>query len=265
MSFGHYALALGAKRATPRTSLGVLFAAAPLPAWRGSILATLWSSLMIAGVPAVANAQSALSRQFQALLTSEYTATVHGDTATLGRRLADDLVWINGQNGGVVTKSQLLAAVAPAAYSGGQTFIADSVHATRFGDVATVEYLRHDTWPMGRGVITDSWRALDVFAYRAGRWQVVRHTQVWLVSPVTPITLDSVALSAFVGRYQIRPGYVDNVHFEGGVLVATASGQSVGAHLVPVSSSAFSPDGTGAIIVFERDSTGRVLGYAQGY
>lgn len=230
-----------------------------------SSLVKLWLSLMLAGVPAVANAQSALSRQFQALLTSEYTATVHGDTATLGRRLADDLVWINGQNGSVVTKSQLLAAVAPAAYSGGQTFIVDSVHATRFGDVVTVEYLRHDTWPLGQGVLRDSWRALDVFVYRAGRWQVVRHTQVWLVMPVTPIALDSAALSAFVGRYQIRPGYVDNVHFEGGALVATASGQSAGAHLLPVSSSAFSPDGIGAMIVFERDSSGRVVGYAQGY
>jgi hypothetical protein len=199
------------------------------------------------------------------LLTREYTATVHGDTATLDRQLAGDLVWINGNNGSVMTKSQLLAAVAPSAASGGQTFVVDSVNATRFGDVATVEYLRHDTWPMGQGALRDSWRAMDVFVRRAGRWQVVRHTQVWLVSPVKPIELDSAALSAFVGRYQIRPGYVDDVHFERGALVATATGQSVGARLLPVSSSAFSPNGFGAIIVFERDAAGRVVGYAQGY
>src|SRR5437667_4306843 len=46
--------------------------------------------------------------------------------------------------------------------------------------------------------------------------------------------------------------------------VGSAPIQSVGAVLVPVSSSAFSPDGVGALMVFERDSAGRVVGYVQG-
>ena len=47
--------------------------------------------------------------------------------------------------------------------------------------------------------------------------------------------------------------------------MATASGQAAGARLIPVSGSAFSPDGIGAIIQFERDARGRVVGYVQGY
>jgi hypothetical protein len=34
---------------------------------------------------------------------------------------------------------------------------------------------------------------------------------------------------------------------------------------VPVSATVFSPDGTGALIAFEREATGRVVGYVQGY
>lgn len=92
-----------------------------------------------------------------------------------------------------------------------------------------------------------------------------RHTQVWLVSPAKSIDLDTATMNDFVGRYRIADGYVDNVHWEGKGLVATASGQSTGAQLVRVSTDAFSPDGLGAMIVFERDAAGRVIGYVQGY
>jgi hypothetical protein len=109
--------------------------------------------------------------------------------------------------------------------------------------------------------VTHSTRALEVFVWRRVQWRLEPHTQAWLVSPVTPVVLDSPALQGFVGRYQIAPGYVDDVHWEGSQLVATASGQATGATLVPVSTNAFSPDGVGALMVFERDATGRVLGY----
>src|SRR4051812_48946370 len=68
-----------------------------------------------------------------------------------------------------------------------------------------------------------------------------------------------------VGRYAVAPGIVDDVHMERGHPVATITGYSPGAVLVPVSASVFSPDGVGALISFERDATGRVTGYVQGY
>lgn len=213
-------------------------------------------------IPAFANAQDSVANVFRPLLASEYSATVRGDTTALKGFLADDLVWIVGVNGTEMTKGQLLAAAArfntPA-----PRFNADSVRATRFGNVATVEYRRDDHWPKGAGESVTSWKALDVFALRKGRWLLERHTQVWLVSPVKPIVLDSITMNAFVGRYEIGEGYVDNVHWEGRALVATASGQSTGAHLMPVSAAAFSPDGVGALIMFERDASGRVIGYVQ--
>ena len=109
------------------------------------------------------------------------------------------------------------------------------------------------------------WLVLDVFAQRGGRWQLVRRVQAWAVAPVQPVTVDSAALQAFVGRYAVAPGYVDDVHWESGHLVATISGYPPGGRLVPVSASVFSPDGVGALIAFERDPSGRVTGYVQGY
>ena len=227
-----------------------------------------WSVIITLGaVPNSAVGQgtpAALSATFRPLLDAEYSAMVRGDTAALGAMLADDLVWIVGPNGSEMTKKQLLGAAAQS-NAPAPRFDVDSVRAERFGDVATVEYRRTDHRPMGNGDFVTSWKAMDVFALHKSRWLLERHTQVWLITPVTPISLDSTAMSAFVGRYQVEAGYVDNVHWEGKNLVATASGQTEGAHLVPVATDVFSPDGVGALISFERDANGRVLGYVQGY
>lgn len=227
----------------------------------------MWGSVVIlSGVATTAHAQAPLSDTFHNLLVAEYAATIRGDTATLGRQLADDVVWLVGANGGVTVKRDLLATVAkyyPQSHA--PRFAVDSVHATRFGDVVIVDYLRTDTWPLGDSSSTDSYRALDVFVMRDRRWQLERHTQVWLTSPVTALASDFASMNAFVGHYRIGPGYVDNVHWEGDDLVATSTGQTVGARLVPVSATAFSPDGVGALIVFERNASGRVVGYVQAY
>jgi len=230
------------------------------------LIASCVCAALVSNIVAVAHAQSPLSDTFHKLLVSEYAATIAGDTATLGRLVADDAVWFLGANGAIMGKGDLLKITAQN-YPQPQAprFDVDSVHATRFGNVATVDYLRNDTWPMGDSVSRNSYRALDVFVMHEGRWQLERHTQVWLKAPITAIALDSTSMNAFVGRYRIGPGYVDNVHWEGKHLVATSSGQSVGAELVPVSATAFSPDGTGVVIVFERDANGRVLGYVQAF
>jgi hypothetical protein len=104
-----------------------------------------------------------------------------------------------------------------------------------------------------------------VILRRDGGSRIVHHTLSWLARPVQPIAVDSSALQRFVGRYQIAPGYVDNVHWESGHLVATASGQAAGARLVAVSVNSFSPDGVGAVITFERDAAGLIVDYVQAY
>ena len=232
---------------------------------RRSTLAALCASGLVPGaLPNMARAQAYLAGGFQSLLVARYAAIARGDTAALRPQLADDLIWVIGTNGAEVTKLQLLSAVARPQVPAPR-FEVDSVRAQRIGDVAIVQYRRADHRQVGTYAVTSWTRALEVFVRRGGQWLLERHTQVWLVTPVTPVALDSAVLQAFVGRYQIGPGYVDNVHWEGNRLVATASGQRTGAILVSVSATAFSPDGEGALMVFERDATGRVLGYVQGY
>jgi hypothetical protein len=170
---------------------------------------------------------------------------------------------------GLVAQSAALAALPRAPGASPALRVAlDSVRVRLVAPGAAVaEYLRTDERALGTGAGTTAYRtrAVAVFAWRGGAWRLTHHAQTWVPARAVPAALDSAAQQAFVGRYEIAPGAVDSVHWARGALVATLSGQTVGARLVPVSATAFSPDGTGAVIAFERDAAGRVTGYVQGF
>lgn len=240
---------------------------------RGFRASGLWAiAVLVCAGSRAAHAQTGtqalLPNALRSALDRLYGAAASGDSAALRPWLADDLVWVVGATGAPATKAQILAASGrPPALP--TRFDVDSVRVRRVGDVALVTSRRTDRRTLSAGVggytSVATWRVLDVFARRTGRLQLVHHTQTWLVAPVTPVALDSGAQQAFVGRYAVAPGIVDSVHWTGGALWATVTGFAPGGRLVPVGASVFSPDGTGALIAFERDAAGRVTGYVQGY
>lgn len=206
----------------------------------------------------------ASARELRTVVDSLYAALTRGDSAVLRSRLAKDLVWVVGATGDELSYSQLLA-LASRAQNPPPRFDVDSVEVHGMEDLALVSFRRTDHRSVASVDFPARWRVLDVFGKRGGRWQLLHHMQTWLVVPVKPVSIDSVSLQAFVGRYAAAPGIVDDVHWENGHLGATLTGFPPGARLVPVSGSVFSPEGVGALIAFERDSTGRVIGYVQGY
>lgn len=200
---------------------------------------------------------------FADLIRARNDAIARGDSAAVHKDITDDMEWVIGATGTPLQTPQFLAAISQA-QNPPPEFTIDSVHARNLGDVATVTYRRRDRRRLGN-VSTESWtRALEVYVRRDGRWLLAQHSHTWIVQAPTPIALDSTSLAAFVGRYQIGDGVADNVHFENGHLVATLSGLTVGGELMPVSEDAFSPDGMAPLIVFERDASGRIIGYVQG-
>jgi hypothetical protein len=199
---------------------------------------------------------------FQKLLSTRYEAIARGDSATVHRQIAADMHWVIGANGASINAVQFLAAVSHPQVPAPR-FDIDSLRARIVGTVATISYRRLDRRVSGATEVVDYSRALEVFVRRGADWILLEHSQTWVVQSPQPVTLDSATLNAFVGRYEVGPGFVDNVHWEGGHLVATSSTESQGATLVPVSASAFSPNGIAPLIVFERDASGRVVGYVQ--
>lgn len=196
-----------------------------------------------------------------------YGAIAHADTIALGRWLSTDLRWVSGNSGSVATRQQLLNAASRAIPEIRLEYEVDSVETRKTGSVATVDYLltNRRTFRDYQTIFTS--RVTDTFAREGGSWRLLRHIQAWTVHSPDTTSLDSLHLAAFVGRYDRGHGYIDDVHFHDGHLVAQSTYEALmgapGARLYPVSANAFSPERSAPMIVFERDDRGRVTGYVQ--
>ena len=226
---------------------------------------SLCTAFVIAVSGCASSEDGSLDTEFHGRLVAFNAAVARADTAALDHQIADDLIWVIGATGDAVGKARLLAA-ASIPQNPVPHIDVDSVHVRRLGDMAVVNYLRTDRRRVGGYEISFAWRVFETYVRNGARWQVARHMQTWVhLAPATPTAVDSATLASFVGHYEIDPSFIHNVPFEGRELVATPTGQREGGHLVPVSESAFVPDGVGALLVFERDRRGRVTGYVQGY
>jgi hypothetical protein len=201
-----------------------------------------------------------------------FAAIASGDTALLHARVADGLRWVSGTSGGVIGKDRLLAAAARTSSTVSLSYRVDSLQTWQHGDIATAEYRLTDRRTFREYMPTFISRASDVYVRRGvgsepRRWELMRHTQTWIVRAPDTTSMDVLALRDFVGRYDRGAGYIDDVHLVNGYLVAPSTLETLlgapGAHLWPVSSSTFSPEGSAPMIVFERDGSGRVTGYVQ--
>lgn len=201
-----------------------------------------------------------------------FAAIASGDTVAIRARIADDLRWVSGTSGSVIGKTRLLAAAARTSSVVSLSYKVDSLQIWQQGDVATAEYRLTDRRTFREYQPTFISRASDVYVRRGSgeeppRWQLLRHTQTWIVRAPDTTSLDTSALRPFVGRYDRGAGYIDDVHFLNGYLVAQSTLEALlgapGARLWPVSHSTFSPEGSAPMIVFERTASGRVIGYVQ--
>jgi hypothetical protein len=196
-----------------------------------------------------------------------YAMISRADTVALRALLSTELRWVLGSSGAVATKQQLLSAASRPNPDVRLEYQMDSVKALERGGVAIVDYLltNRRTYRQYQTVFTS--RASDTFIQENGRWRLIRHAQTWVVHPPDTTSMDSLQLTAFVGRYDRGHGYIDDVHFHEGHLVAQSTYEALmrasGAHLYPVSQNTFSPERSAPMIVFERDERGRVTGYVQ--
>jgi len=196
-----------------------------------------------------------------------YTAIAQADTAALRPLLGDDLRWVLRTSGAVAGKAQLLTAASHALPSVSLQYEVDSLRTWQQGDFATAEYRLIDRRTFHEYQNVFVCRASDVYVRRDGRWELIRHTQAWIVHPPDTIATNPNTLAQFVGRYDRGAGFIDDVHFVDDYLVAQSTLEALvgapGAHLLQVSADTFSPGGVAPMTVFERDTAGRVVGYVQ--
>ena len=238
-----------------------------MPAHR--VVAPLALLATLSAAPESIRSQQPGTNSFDAerAVVTMFQAISRADTATLRTVLGDDLRWVLAASGTVADRAQLLAAAAAVVPTASSEYIVDSVHTWRDGAVAVADYRLTNARAFHeyRQVLVS--RATDVFTLRNDHWLLVRHTTTWIVHSPLLSDIDSTRGAAFVGHYDKGGGFVDDVHFQDGHLVAQSTLEKLiglpGATLRRVSEDTFSPDGIAPMIVFERDATGRVVGYVQ--
>ena len=74
-----------------------------------------------------------------------------------------------------------------------------------------------------------------------------------------PVAVDAKVFDAYVGEYELAPGFVLRVYREGEKLMTQATGQQP-LEIVAETESVFSPRGVNAKLTFAKDAEGRVTG-----
>lgn len=111
--------------------------------------------------------------------------------------------------------------------------------------------------PGGQAGITFQSRFTDTFLRRQGRWQVVARHYSRLPPERTAIKLDPLIYDAYVGQYELAPGFVITISKEGDKLMTQGTGQPK-FELLAESQIAFFIKDFSALFIFLRGDKGEV-------
>ena len=233
----------------------------PLPRSPLAVARALAATALLTG-PATLRAQpGAAEATLRAWNARFETALAHSDTATLRALVADELTMITPHGGALQSRAQLFAALV-ARGPRATTVTLDSVQVQRVGEQLVLTGLRTERTGYGITEVPTAMRVVQLFQRAPQGWRLSHWAPTWRVAPVPTVRVASAELDAFVGTYEVAPGYVDRISREGDHLVSAPVGQQrEGARLVPTSATTFRPDGGVTRIMFERNSAGTVIGY----
>lgn len=104
-----------------------------------------------------------------------------------------------------------------------------------------------------------TFRSLDLFTNREGRWLWLAHQGTMLQPPWRTVSLKTAVLADYVGKYVNDQGETRTYESRGGELVQLrVRPNTTDIRLVPVSESTFAVQGSGTTHTFLRDRTGQI-------
>lgn len=111
--------------------------------------------------------------------------------------------------------------------------------------------------PGGQTEISFQSRFTDTLLKRQGRWQVVARHYSRLPPERLAVKLDPKTYDAYIGQYELAPGFFLSVTREGDKLISQATGQPK-FELLPESEIGFFIKDISALFIFMRDEKGEV-------
>lgn len=203
-------------------------------------------------------ADSDLVSQVKRSIMGRRAAAAKHDRAAYANYLADEVVFIDGDNGIASSKTQFLDVVArtdgpPESYS-------DPADLTvwQVGDMVFANYRSIETQVIGSQKYREEFRATHIFKKTPTGLKVVLFQATLIPNTQrTPAKVDPSVYDKYVGQYSAGPGDSETVTREGEKLILTLSGDRL--ELKPIDSRTFYIEGLGDDWLFLQNDKGEVV------
>lgn len=187
-------------------------------------------------------------------------ASASNDLKTLARYLDDRVVFIN-ENGDIATKADIVAP-GPAGPTGiSNKLVQTDFHVEIHGNVAVTRFTDNATVRVGEQTLKPRFRSTEVWLDENGDWRMISSQTVALSDDPPTVALAPADLDQYVGTYRAAPAFTVVITRQGDHLFgATNSGKPLPL-LAEVRDVLFTPGQPRVRKVFERDGSGKVIGF----
>jgi ketosteroid isomerase-like protein len=231
----------------------------------GSMKATVFTILVfLAGTCVVAqgpkaSADSALVAEVKQFILAQRAAAAQHDRVAYGNRMADEAIFVDGDTGDVVNKTEFLESVAST--DGPPESYTEPVELKvwREGDLVFCSYLSIEIQKFGDQIFREQFRGTQIFRRSASGLKVVFFQATLVPNTLRePAKIDPAIYDKYVGKYSTGPGDSETVTREGGKLFFTLSGARL--ELKPIDATTFYVEKLGGDWVFVKNEKGEVTG-----
>jgi ketosteroid isomerase-like protein len=194
----------------------------------------------------------------QSIIERRAAAEKH-DRATYAGYLADDVVFVDGDNGSTSNKAEILEGVAST--DGPPETYSDPVDLTvwKVGDLIFANYRSVEIQTFGSQIFHEEFRGTYVFRRAASGLKAVFFQATLIPNTQREAAkIDTSVYDKYVGKYSAGPGDMETVTREGERLFLTLSGTKL--ELKPMDASTFYIEKLGDDWVFLRSDKGEVTG-----
>lgn len=191
---------------------------------------------------------------FRDLISQRLEAHSKGDAKGYRLLLADDFIHVD--DAGIRRSADQLTAYN--SHDNKTRWEIGELHSKLLGNLAIVDCDEAEITTLGTRELRLPYHETDIFVFRNRKWLFLQHAETRSLSQPTSRTVDSSMLDDYVGHYDWWPGYSEIFTRKGTTLFQQGSGDTLSTPLRQVTNESFSNLGDPSLIIFVRDSRGKV-------
>jgi ketosteroid isomerase-like protein len=211
------------------------------------------------GSAAVATEDVAATIKRQSQEFSDASAT--GD-AKLFEKYLDDSVIFMDESGSITTKRELVEGASPPAKDITNHLEQSDFDVKLHGNVAVNSFTDNSTVSFFGQSLKARYRSTEVWLKEKDGWKMISSQTLALPDDPPAMQICVHELDEYVGTYSAAPGYVVKIERDGESLVSATNGGKSSPLRVEVRDMLFTPGLPRLRRVFERDATGKIVGFS---